>query len=398
MRYQRGLSLIAAICLLSFICMPATANARLIPDTRATAYSQRSLEKNQNRQSQSWEPQSDDEDTSSWRKKHGESNLLDVWLCISVAFAWTVVMVSSLVPNDLERYSKDAFVILGHVLGVEANVYKYGYDADNIPSNIVTVDYMMECSESQSKIQVRKTFRTDMNLQQGFANVELLVIPEDPMSGLLKQQWEKEYADYRAMQQGTPGESLFSSLPFMFWMGTVVVFLCIVGVAVKVHLLPYALQDWGWISMVVGVTLLWPAASVAYGIGKTCRKLSTTSVEKGVIINPPQYSPEYYFCDIFKTYPAIELTDVHSTPASGNKSQQVLETMVSDLDNTALSSVSVQDSSYYINMEAKGRVSSTISNVSNLSGSVSASANTSLHHSRSATPTFFKLPDLPTFN
>jgi hypothetical protein len=84
------------------------------------------------------------------------------------------------------------FLTLSPLRTISGNVREVSIEDDSLGTGIPTyhalIDYIITVRREaeQARIQVRKSFQTQHLLQQGFANVELLVLPEEPTSSVLK--------------------------------------------------------------------------------------------------------------------------------------------------------------------------------------------------------------------
>jgi hypothetical protein len=134
-------------------------------------------------------------DTSLRRRRRQQHNnnfatLSDVWLCMACALGWAVWFVSSTRPehSELLRYqTESSHRVIGHVLQVSV-----GHDPDGtgIPMYNAVIDYVVQGTADDDDvkkpmIQVRKCFQTRYLLQEGFANIELLVLAQDPTISVL---------------------------------------------------------------------------------------------------------------------------------------------------------------------------------------------------------------------
>ena len=223
-----------------------------------------------------------------------QSKLTDVWLCLACALGWTMWMVANHVRPVTERYSTEGIVVYGNVL--QTNVVE---QYSGIPTYHAVIDYVLEDEDST---QVRKELKTDVLLEEGFANVELLVLPTDPTSGILKKDWEREYETFRETER-----SRKNSRKGSFALGAVLVTLSIIGAIKAVQRLPVEMSIWGWVCLVSGVALLWPVAVLLYTHGSAfARMASQSKQEGGVIIRGKKPRMTFPF-DFLK--PCVSMTD-----------------------------------------------------------------------------------------
>lgn len=205
-----------------------------------------------------------------------ESTLADVWLCLACSLGWTVWMVATHIRPQVEQYAKEATVVYGNVLQSSVLVSDGG-----IPLYRAVIDYMLN---DDDETQVRKEFQTDEILEEGFANVQILVLHSDPTSGVLMKDWERDYQQFlETHEQRKRGRTLSLVL------GAVLVTISLAGAVLVVMRLPVEITTWGWVSIVAGVALLWPVAILLYANGNVLTSLATQSKEeKGVVIRGEQ--------------------------------------------------------------------------------------------------------------
>jgi uncharacterized membrane protein YgcG len=313
--------------------------------------------------------------------RHYYTSLGDVLFCFVMALAWTVWLLSSFIKSDLRKYQHESVLVRGHVLQVSVEDDSLG---TGIPTYKAIIDYMVPpvsevpihpaaCSAhaiplpplvQQSKrtseeggssggtardatgsgssenharsltsepgsIQIRKEFETSHLLTEGFANVELLVLPHEPTYSVIKEDFERDYAMHQhqqrsiafaaaaAAQNGGPHPTsllvrsntmggistlsannntiahesmidvLFEDLEWwrspwfrrMSVAGAGMLVLASVagGIQVVTRLRP-SQRCWGWVMVVVGVPLLLPAAiGIHYGLRKVRRVFESKS-------------------------------------------------------------------------------------------------------------------------
>ena len=176
-------------------------------------------------------PEDEEPPPKSWLElKYEETNLLDVWMCWMLAVAWASWMFGSFVKSELLRYGQDSITVRGNVrmvtleeasLGTGIPIYKAvidyiipaqlcngrydnpaqyppsgaPYPASFPPSTVGTVE-LSEADDtlntSRPALQIRKEFETMHPLQQGFGNVELLVLHHEPTTSIIKEDWEQQ--------------------------------------------------------------------------------------------------------------------------------------------------------------------------------------------------------------
>jgi hypothetical protein len=228
------------------------------------------------------------------------SKLSDVWMCLGMALMWTVWMLSNIIQSsdNKERYQTDSVLVRGHVLHVSLG--EMDSLGTGIPTYVAVIDYMLEKQGAdQDSIQIRKHFATQQRLQEGFANVEILVLPEEPTNSVIREDWEKEMED----ELSETDISIWNRA----WCKRCVIFLAAflvltsVGwtVAIVIRLDPLE-RHWGWISACLGISLLVPAGLVVHrGLAAFQRSLEYQSERAGIVIRGPtgMASGNIFSCD-----------------------------------------------------------------------------------------------------
>jgi hypothetical protein len=228
---------------------------------------------------------------------------------LACALGWTVWWVSNTRQqvDPLHEYDdpvvgmvdqQDSKRVMGHVLQISL-----GEDADGtgIPVYHALVDYVVDHHQNQNsndhcgatftddtfhneleeplQVQVRKCFSTRKLLEEGFANVEVLVLTEDPtMSILFDDYLEEKMA--RAAQEP----------PGVMWVAAVhTIAISLIGTSLvgglhALRRLPESEQVYGWISLGIGFVLLYPTAIVMYKTVTLCHRWAGP-FRPGVIIH-----------------------------------------------------------------------------------------------------------------
>jgi hypothetical protein len=313
------------------------------------------------------------------------TSLGDVLFCLVMALAWTVWLLSSFIKSDLRKYQHESVLVRGHVLHVSVEEDSLG---TGIPTYKAIIDYMVppvteipihplsttagagmsgrsivlpqppppQSSEGDAAkpgtgtsgagagmespsfhqivdsrrqgscdIQIRKQFETSHLLTEGFANVELLVLPHEPTYSVIKEDFDRDFAIHQQHQRSlaaaaaastgnhpmlivrsntmggistlsannntTAHESMIDVVfdDFEWWRspwfrrasmaGSGLLVLASVGGAIQVitRLRP-SQRCWGWVMVVVGVPLLLPAAvGIHYALRKVRRVFESNS-------------------------------------------------------------------------------------------------------------------------
>lgn len=203
------------------------------------------------------------------------SSISDVWLCMGIAFGWTIFTIRPLFQTSMSHYAKDAIPVQGHVL--ESKVDMSGGDTPGIPAYHAIIDYIYE--HEGNTFQVRKAFTTDQLLEKGFANVWLVVLPYEPTSGMLQDDWEAKYK--REQEEALAHSRIFC---ITLALGGIFVALSVAGAIHAVRKLPDENKQVGWICLTLAMALLGPAALVVYRVTKRCVFVTQQSIQEGKII------------------------------------------------------------------------------------------------------------------
>lgn len=304
-------------------------------------------------------PQDEATKPPNWlQMKYQETTLLDVWMCWVLAVAWASWMLGSFVKSELLRYGQGSITVKGNVrmvtldeasLGTGFPVYKAVIDY-MIPAQLCNGRYdnpamyppsgaaaaaaapgaaahpypvvpstfgasTMELSDYNSRddatasrppgLQIRKEFETLHPLEQGFGNVELLVLHHEPTTSILKEDWEQQVLE--EMEESRSRRRASSKLGFCgcvhkfcrcldgvccgfgkdaygehliwkrVWIGFCLLMMLVSmgGCVLSVHKLPDDLRRLGWLCLCLASLLVIPVALVI--------RLSLTSVQRSVI-------------------------------------------------------------------------------------------------------------------
>ena len=125
---------------------------------------------------------------------------------------------------------------------------------------------MTECSShdlqsSKHRLHIRKQFESQQPLEEGFANVELLVLPHEPTQCVIRDDFEKELEEqqeYMDEEWCCWKASKCRKLSIIF-SGSLVLASIAGAIHVVEHLEPTK-QEWGWLTICLGAALLLPGA------------------------------------------------------------------------------------------------------------------------------------------
>jgi Protein of unknown function (DUF3592) len=247
-----------------------------------------------------------------YRLTRDETDLVDVFFCLALALVWTVWMLRSFLKSDLLRYSQDSITVRGHVLQVTRQ--EETSLGTGIPTYKAVIDYMVSTTgttttaaggggpggddETTSKIQIRKQFETQTHLEQGFANVELLVLQDEPTHSVLKEDWEAQVVEEMDSTSACKFCCLTSKCWKRLWIACciAIILLSLSASVVAVHRLPHEQRSTGWIIATVGIALLLPTAvAIRMLLTALQRSLQQGSEAAGVIVQGARL--QNYSCD-----------------------------------------------------------------------------------------------------
>jgi hypothetical protein len=235
-----------------------------------TKQRQRELDRNRNRKSLYYEFLDGDGRTST-------TSLSDVWLCLACALGWSIWLVSTKQPpQELIFEQQESSKAMGHVLQVSLGEDVLG---TGIPVYYALIDYVVEGDTDEDHIQVRKVFASKKLLEEGFANVEVLYLTNDPttailMGDLLYQKEEREFE--------TPHSTAYYVV--IYFLSVVLIIASVFGGARMAIRLEHPI--YGWISLAVGLLFLYPAAKLLYRLVTHLYSLAGPVTERpGVIVH-----------------------------------------------------------------------------------------------------------------
>jgi hypothetical protein len=253
-------------------------------------------------------------------------DLTDVLLCLSLALTWTVWMLTGFVRTDLWKFHDQSVVVAGNVRQVQIAADSLG---TGIPCYSAIIDYMIHlerraetddmvarwthtrrnCDADDSvleynhspaspgnangnhakgtvtRFQIRKQFQTTVPLEEGFANVELLVLPHEPTVSMLKEDWKRELLE----QQQDVNDGAVCCRPVlcrrlsMIFAGVLV--LVSIGGAVLVvdHMDPVD-KGLGWGVLCIGTALLLPSALGLHRLGTAVSQMLSDPSKTGRVL------------------------------------------------------------------------------------------------------------------
>jgi hypothetical protein len=220
------------------------------------------------------------------------SNLADIWLCLACAVGWTVWLVSATRSQTTNSGigstlfdEKESKQVIGNVLQVTL-----GEDPDGtgIPVYHTLVDYVVENQDlaSDAPLQVRKCFTTGFLLEEGFANVKVLVLLEDPTTSILMADYIKD-RNARNQQELEPPDMMYSMMVYLI--AAILIITSLIGGLHAYFKLSPDQMMWGKLTLALGTILVYPVALFLYVVLGAGYRWITPLIERpGVIINGAQ--------------------------------------------------------------------------------------------------------------
>lgn len=166
---------------------------------------------------------------------------------------------------------------MGHVLQVSLGEDDLG---TGIPVYNALVDYVVEGDSDEEHIQVRKVFTSKKLLEEGFANVEVLYLSDDPTTSILMEDFFNQKKERESQAPPNPAYFAVIYLAAAILIGTSI-FVAILAI----HRLDNDLELFGWISLAVGVVFLYPCAVLLYRTFSYVYSLASISDRPGVILS-----------------------------------------------------------------------------------------------------------------
>jgi hypothetical protein len=292
-----------------------------------------------------------------WRIKVTEqavyyTHLSDVWFCLIIALCWTVWVVAANVQPTVKRYAYESILIRGHVLQATCDVAG-GSRYVGIPNYNALIDYVFEDANGNT-MQVRKSFQTEHFLEVGFANVDILVLPHDPLSGVLRLEWEKEYqksiSQHIIMQRHRN---------VAIGLGVLLVLVVLMGAAHSVIHLPPDYHKYGWLSIGLALTIMWPCANIIYCLVWKMKKLVSKSSNTGTLLRGQQaalHATESGNISTFKSWGALDTMDGLLSPSVGPAGSEIYGSGAHQIGDTIADAsepkhvVVPRNDTYYVSM------------------------------------------------
>lgn len=130
-------------------------------------------------------------------------------------------------------------------------------------------------------VRVKKRFETNELLEAGMNNVEIIVLPGNPGSGILKTDFEQNEGSRLANEEEN---ETFTGNPFFTAMiGVILIAVSVIGAVHGALNLPYRTRVYGWTFVIVSLTVMWPLAMLLY---KTVNRLRMYMMNKIISFEP----------------------------------------------------------------------------------------------------------------
>lgn len=184
------------------------------------------------------------------------------------------------------------------------------------------VDFVVENDDIDGEpVQVRKCFSTKKLLEEGFANVQVVVLYDDPTMAILME-------DFLAQkkEQATQGPPSVALMVLTYAIAAILVSASVFGAILVILRLPPESKVYGWVSLGVGGVLLYPAAYFLYSIFCYVYTLAGPLSERpGVIINGKRLSCTNRCHANLDPRDVFELNEKSSGRGEGGEHSQALE-------------------------------------------------------------------------
>ncbi|KAL3922450.1 MAG: hypothetical protein SGILL_002203, partial [Bacillariaceae sp.] len=186
-------------------------------------------------------------------------------------------------PDRMLFETRDSQKVMGHVLQVTLGEDNLG---TGIPVYHCVVDYVVEGEVDGEPLQIRKVFSTNKFIEEGFANVEVLVLADDPTTAILLEDYlELKKRDHEE-QRSSPS---IAYLVVTYFVAAILIGTSIVGSVLVILRMKEPL--YGWISLGVGVALLYPTAMfLTNSLSYLCSLAGPLADRPGSIIHGERYA------------------------------------------------------------------------------------------------------------
>jgi hypothetical protein len=172
---------------------------------------------------------------------------------------------------------QDSKKAMGHVLQVSLGEDILG---TGIPVYYAVIDYVVAGDTDEDHIQVRKVFTSKKLLEEGFANVEVLYLTDDPTTAILMDEFldQKKEGENQSQSSTSTAHNMI-----IFVLSVVLIATSVFGGVRMASRLETPL--YGWISLGIGLLLLYPAAKFLFRFVTYLYSLAGPMTERpGVIV------------------------------------------------------------------------------------------------------------------
>jgi len=192
---------------------------------------------------------------------------------------------------------------------VMGNVLQVSLGEDNLGTGIpvyhAVVDYVLVGDDADAEpIQVRKVFCTKHLLEEGFANVEVLVLYDDPTTAILMDEYVRQKKEVEQQHETRKNNEEFgidedddSVVPTLvitvmtYTIAAILISVSLIGAVLIILRLPSNRRVFGWVSLGVAILMLYPTAKGVYSfICYIYRLIGPLSDRPGVIINGSRFA------------------------------------------------------------------------------------------------------------
>eukprot|EP00554_Chaetoceros_debilis_P006243 CAMPEP_0194080798 /NCGR_PEP_ID=MMETSP0149-20130528/6731_1 /TAXON_ID=122233 /ORGANISM="Chaetoceros debilis, Strain MM31A-1" /LENGTH=651 /DNA_ID=CAMNT_0038762591 /DNA_START=103 /DNA_END=2058 /DNA_ORIENTATION=- len=211
---------------------------------------------------------------------------------------------------DTDKPAPELQVDTNDWLGGEKGYYKYNKRDDSDyesplkddeyvedPEHIGNLFYHFGLISNQKRkviyegpVRVKKRFETNEILEPGVVSntVEIIVLPGNPGSGILKTDFEQNenYNNISSSGGSTDDDQFSPGNMGELYSGIIGIVLAAVSVIGAVHgalTLPYQKRMYGWVLVVISLSIMWPLAMLCY---KTVNKLRLFMMNKIINLEP----------------------------------------------------------------------------------------------------------------
>jgi len=192
------------------------------------------------------------------KKSTSPTTLFDVWLCLACALGWSIWMFSTQRPaQEVIFEQQDSKMAVGHVQAVSLGEDILG---TGIPVYYALIDYVVEGETDQEHIQVRKVFASKKLLEEGFANVEVLYLLDDPTIAILMDDFVAQTKERDNQSNQSPTNNVVPKAMY-FVSVLVIVIILLAGILLAGRM---ERPLYGYISLGIGLLLLYPSAKWLY--------------------------------------------------------------------------------------------------------------------------------------